>query len=352
MPRDPNKVSAGLVAPEESAEPELYVTGSKAADEIEASYDSESQAVSLTLGSGSAFDRSPIARKRLRSARTRSGRMRTPLHPTRSSSPVSTEMTLSPWPTSRRHLDRRSAATAKTSRRGAGRRRSRRRRRRRLGQCPGGDDAVLNNEGADALDGGTGEDLLISNSVCDGDRLDGGPANRDNASWANFEPVMARPGRRDGGAGRSGDQPECGSGPLSTRSGSRTSRGQLRRHPGRRCGPQPVAGQGWTRLLLRPRRRRLDPRQLRRYRHHIDCGAGPGHRPDRHPTRRKPTTTEPRAGWLRGRRRARQNSFRPPGTPPIRSRAGVAPAAQPAPPPDGLPPLTCSSTVLQGESTH
>ncbi len=49
----------------------------------------------------------------------------------------------------------------------------------------GRDDALPNNGGADQLSAGAGEDLFISNAVCDGDSLDGGP-DRDNANWANF----------------------------------------------------------------------------------------------------------------------------------------------------------------------
>ena len=54
----------------------------------------------------------------------------------------------------------------------------------------GHDDALPNNGGADLLHAGPGEDLFISNSVCDGDLLDGG-ADRDNANWANFETAVA-----------------------------------------------------------------------------------------------------------------------------------------------------------------
>ena len=49
----------------------------------------------------------------------------------------------------------------------------------------GGDDALLHNDGADQLFGGDGNDLFLSNSICDGDLLDGGEG-RDNASWAKF----------------------------------------------------------------------------------------------------------------------------------------------------------------------
>jgi Ca2+-binding RTX toxin-like protein len=49
----------------------------------------------------------------------------------------------------------------------------------------GRDDALPNNGGADQLDAGPGDDLFISNAVCDGDLLGGG-GDRDNANWANF----------------------------------------------------------------------------------------------------------------------------------------------------------------------
>jgi Ca2+-binding RTX toxin-like protein len=54
----------------------------------------------------------------------------------------------------------------------------------------GRDDALPNNGGADQLHAGPGEDLFISNAVCDGDVLDGG-GERDNANWANFGTAVA-----------------------------------------------------------------------------------------------------------------------------------------------------------------
>lgn len=81
----------------------------------------------------------------------------------------------------------------------------------------GRDDALLNNGGKDNLNGGTGNDLFLSDSICDGDELVGGPG-RDNASWAKFDPpgdagVAAGIGL---GAGRlgAGGAPDCGGGPL------------------------------------------------------------------------------------------------------------------------------------------
>jgi Ca2+-binding RTX toxin-like protein len=78
----------------------------------------------------------------------------------------------------------------------------------------GGDDALTHNGGADELLGGDGNDLFLSNSVCDGARIVGG-AGRDNASWARFgEGVEAN--LASGAAGRPGsnETPSCGGEPL------------------------------------------------------------------------------------------------------------------------------------------
>jgi len=78
----------------------------------------------------------------------------------------------------------------------------------------GRDDALTHNGGADELLGGNGNDLFLSNSVCDGERIVGGEG-RDNASWARFgEGVEAN--LATGAAGRpgSGEAPNCGGGPL------------------------------------------------------------------------------------------------------------------------------------------
>jgi Ca2+-binding RTX toxin-like protein len=78
----------------------------------------------------------------------------------------------------------------------------------------GGDDALTHNGGADELLGGDGNDLFLSNSVCDGESIVGGPG-RDNSSWARFdEGVHANleagiAGRPGGGA-----TPACTDGTL------------------------------------------------------------------------------------------------------------------------------------------
>jgi Ca2+-binding RTX toxin-like protein len=80
----------------------------------------------------------------------------------------------------------------------------------------GGDDALLNNGGADHLFGGVGNDLFLSNSICDGDGIDGGSGSeRDNASWAKFKSaVEARIGAGDAGRPGSGEAPTCTTGAL------------------------------------------------------------------------------------------------------------------------------------------
>jgi Ca2+-binding RTX toxin-like protein len=73
----------------------------------------------------------------------------------------------------------------------------------------GRDDALPNNGGADQLDAGAGEDLFISNAVCNGDVLNGGP-DRDNANWANFGTAISidMSQQRAGLVGPQG-QPQC-----------------------------------------------------------------------------------------------------------------------------------------------
>jgi Ca2+-binding RTX toxin-like protein len=85
-----------------------------------------------------------------------------------------------------------------------------------LVEAGGRDDAVPNNEGADDLDAGPGEDLFVSDAVCDGDTLDGGP-DRDNANWANFDEAITID-MAAGKAGKVGDegQAECSAPDLLT----------------------------------------------------------------------------------------------------------------------------------------
>jgi Ca2+-binding RTX toxin-like protein len=80
----------------------------------------------------------------------------------------------------------------------------------------GRDDALPNNGGGDQLDAGPGEDLFISNAVCDGDVLDGGP-DRDNANWANFDTGVAIDlGRQAAGLIGTQGEPQCANTALLT----------------------------------------------------------------------------------------------------------------------------------------
>jgi Ca2+-binding RTX toxin-like protein len=78
----------------------------------------------------------------------------------------------------------------------------------------GGDDTFTHNSGADELNGGDGNDLFLSNSICDNERIVGGP-DRDNASWARFgEGVEANLGSGTVGRPGSGEAPACGAEPF------------------------------------------------------------------------------------------------------------------------------------------
>lgn len=78
----------------------------------------------------------------------------------------------------------------------------------------GRDDALTHNGGPDELLGGNGNDLFLSNSICDGERIVGG-AGRDNASWARFgEGVEANLASDASGRPGSGEAPNCGAEPL------------------------------------------------------------------------------------------------------------------------------------------
>jgi Ca2+-binding RTX toxin-like protein len=81
----------------------------------------------------------------------------------------------------------------------------------------GGDDALLHNGGADELLGGDGNDLFLSVSICDEERILGGNG-RDNASWARYTGggVAARLDQNRVGAAGAGNEPECAGGDFDT----------------------------------------------------------------------------------------------------------------------------------------
>jgi Ca2+-binding RTX toxin-like protein len=81
----------------------------------------------------------------------------------------------------------------------------------------GGDDALLHNDGPDSLLGGTGNDLFLSVSICDGELL-AGESGRDNASWARLTgaDVDARLDQGLVGEPGPGEAPQCAAGSLDT----------------------------------------------------------------------------------------------------------------------------------------
>ncbi len=84
----------------------------------------------------------------------------------------------------------------------------------------GGDDALLNNEGSDGLFGEAGSDLFLSNAICEGDHIDGGEFDRDNASWAKFgEGVEARLDQGLAGRPGPGGEVQCAGGTPDSLSG-------------------------------------------------------------------------------------------------------------------------------------
>jgi Ca2+-binding RTX toxin-like protein len=80
----------------------------------------------------------------------------------------------------------------------------------------GGDDVLTGNAGQDTLLGEGGNDLFLSNTICEGDTIDGGN-DRDNASWAKFgEGVGANLASRDAGRPGAAGVPGCASGSPDT----------------------------------------------------------------------------------------------------------------------------------------
>lgn len=203
-----------------------------------------------------------------------------------------------------------------------------------------GDDAVPNNGGDDTLQAGAGEDLFISNSVCEGDSLDGG-TERDNANWANFgSAVSIDMGAGSAGLVGSGGVPSCPSGSLTTLTAIEDTEGtsladvmvgdagsnQLLGRPG---ADVYHAGDGDDSILANSGTPGADPDPT------IDCGPGfdtaqidrPQNGPDAAP-----------AGCEAVEERE-PNSFRPPDTPPDPTPPDPTPPepTPPAPPDPGPP---------------
>jgi Ca2+-binding RTX toxin-like protein len=216
--RDPGTISVGLMAPESGQSPALYLAGSDEDDQITASYSASEVTFTLAPDSEGDFDASPSADGGC-------------------SSPVGDKVTCAltgdpdslvlaglagtdvliasgfPETTSvvllggdgNDNLAGGNTEDALVDGAGAD-----------VSSAGGGDDAVPNNSGKDDLDAGPGEDLFVSNAICDGDSLDGGPA-RDNANWANFDQGVAIDmGAETAGLIGPGGKPQCPSPALFT----------------------------------------------------------------------------------------------------------------------------------------
>lgn len=193
------------------------------------------------------------------------------------------------------------------------------------------DDAVPNNEGTDVLHAGAGEDLFISNSICEGDLLDGGP-DRDNANWANFgSSISIDMAAKKAGLGGAGQAPACGGNPLSTLEG-------IEDIEGTNLGDALIGDAGPNQLLGRKGPDSYfaaagDDSILANSGDQdsaISCGEGFDTAQVDHPQYGDPVPSECEAVYERN-----PNSFRPPDTPPDPSPEEPAPepAVEPSPPP-------------------
>jgi Ca2+-binding RTX toxin-like protein len=217
-PRDPSAIGVGIMASQEGADPALYLAGSDGDDEVAASY--APGAVSFALGPDSegAFDTGEAVEGGCNAPS--GGKVVCPL-PTAPDSIVlaglAGEDALSapgfPATTSAILLGGEDGdtltggATEDALVDGSGS---------DSVDAAGGDDAVPNNQGTDHLAAGPGDDLFISNSICEGDLLDGGDGN-DNANWANFNSAVALDlGQGLAGLVGAGGQPQCASGVRSS----------------------------------------------------------------------------------------------------------------------------------------
>jgi Ca2+-binding RTX toxin-like protein len=223
-PRDPSAIAVGLMTPAGAGRPAPYLTGSESDDEVTAKYVSKpSDAVIFELGPGSqgAFDSSQAVAGGCGSPVA--GTVTCPL----TGAPDSVllaglkgndDLAISGFPGTTSPVllggegddDLSGGAYEDVLVDGSGG---------DLVNAFGSDDAVPNNEGTDSLHAGDGEDLFISNSICEGDVIDGG-ADRDNANWANFDfSITIDMAARKAGLAGEGLEPDCGNAPFSVLEG-------------------------------------------------------------------------------------------------------------------------------------
>lgn len=321
--RDPATISAGLMAPQEDAAPALYLTGSNGDDGITATYFESDDTITVTL----ARNGSPPASFDLDEAPD--SVLLAGLDGNDSLTAVGFPETTSVILLGGEGNDNLTGGDTEDA----------------LVDGPGndvsnagaGDDAVPNNSGDDDLNAGPGEDLFVSDAVCDGDLLDGGP-DRDNANWANFRFAGVSIDMAAQRAGELGDEgePRCPSSALLT------TLNAIEDTEGTSFGDVMIGDSGPNQLLGRPGPDSYfaaagddtilansgfpddDPDPV------IDCGDGfdtaqidfPENGPDAAPIACE--DVEERA----------PNSFRPPNTPlgPPRANASTAPPVNPLPP--------------------
>lgn len=210
--RNQAKVSVGLMAPEESSNPGVYLTGSSANDDITATYSTApTPRVIFSLGTAG-FDESASAASGCSINATEAVCTLTeaPDSLVLAGMGGNDSLSTSGFPDTTSVVEM--GGVGEDALTGADESED------VLADGPGNDnlngkgddDALLNNEGEDSLDGGTGSDLFLSDSICDDDTIFGGEGDyRDNASWTKLdEPVAARldtglVGEPEGG------QPDC-----------------------------------------------------------------------------------------------------------------------------------------------
>jgi Ca2+-binding RTX toxin-like protein len=217
-PRDPTRIAVGLEAPQETNLAQLYLLGSSGNDVVTATHTAGSPAtVTFTLGSGSAaFDESTAAGEGC--GPPSGGTVVCEVTPPLDSIVMAglggnDELKAVGFPSTvsvmllggagSDHLTG-GEETEDVLVDGPGEGSD-------LLEGLGRDDALLHNGGADERLGGGGNDLFLSSSICDGDRLNGGEG-RDNSSWTRLgEPVQANLALGMAGRPSGGETPACGS---------------------------------------------------------------------------------------------------------------------------------------------
>jgi Ca2+-binding RTX toxin-like protein len=217
-PRDAGKVSVGEMAPQSGNPPALYLSGSDGNDTVSVSYSPEASHVTFALSSGPGFDATSTQEGGCEAVNATSAvrpAARPPDSIVAAGLAGDDSIVASGFPESTSvvllggegvdHLTGGDTEDALVD--GSGDDEV---------HAGGGDDALSNNEGADKLYAEAGEDLFVSDAVCDGDLLDGGP-DRDNANWANFkEAVSIDMAAKKAGLVGPGGGPRCPSAPLLT----------------------------------------------------------------------------------------------------------------------------------------